>query len=188
MAGPSAVILGLTLGGPELPDAWTRDPKRDETEHAPQQSLAFRALDSTTGQPVPGVRIDLEAAEEQSHFYLGHFVTDARGQAEIRYPHGEFQYFDLWVNGSDYVPNIIRWKTLENGPLPAEYVFQAEPGRVIGGRLVDPAGQAIADAVIEILGPGMCQAVQRHLDPADGAGNTDNIQRGGIRRNRSVDC
>lgn len=147
------VVLGLTLGGPDLPQAWRREPKVVEAEHPPGNRLVFQAVDGDSGAPLAGFRLDLEGSEEQSHIIFGRSVTDASGRAELRYPAGDFRAFDIWVSRDGFVPKIVHWETRERGPLPAEYVYRAERGRQLGGRVIDAEGQPVVGAQITLGGP-----------------------------------
>ncbi len=149
----SEVIVGMAVGGRALPQAWrdspiTRYPKNDW-----QGELRFRAVDAVTGKTIPNMELRLEVAEPGVHSRIGTSRTDANGWANLRYPHADLNYITIWADHPNYVPRMIQWTRRQHGSFPKEYVYRAEPGLRIGGRVTDSEGHPLSGALVRIQGP-----------------------------------
>lgn len=149
----SEVIVGMAVGGPDLPAAWrdapiTRYPKNDW-----QGKLRFQAVNAVTGKPIRNVELRIEVAEPGVHSRIGTEYTDADGWATLRYPHADLNYITIWADHPEYVPRIIQWTRRQHGPFPTEFIYRAEPGVRIHGRVLNPAGEPLSGALVRLSGP-----------------------------------
>ena len=149
----SEIVVGMAVGGRNLPPAWrdtpiTRYPKNDW-----RGELRFRAVSATTGKPIDHMELRIEVAEPGVHSRIATEYTDRDGWATLRYPHGDLNYITIWADHPDFVPRIVQWTRRQHGPFPREYIYRAEPGVRIHGRVVNPTGEPLAGALVRIGGP-----------------------------------
>lgn len=149
----SEVIVGLAVGGTELPAEWRQTPPVREPEVAWQGRLRFRALNGVTGEPISRMELRLEVAEPGVHSRMASVYTDSQGWAELKYPHRELKYISIWADHAGFVPQMVQWTPRQHGPYPDEYIYKAEPGLRIAGRVTDGQGGAVAGAMVRIQGP-----------------------------------
>ena len=149
----SEVIVGMSVGGPELPVEWRETPIVRVPEVPWDGRLRFRAVDSETGEAIAGMRLRLEVAEPGAHCRIASYDTGADGWVEVRYPKAPLDYITLWANHDAYVPRIVQWTRRQHGEFPDEYVYRAEPGLMIQGRIVDEQERPVSGALVRIEGP-----------------------------------
>ncbi|MBX3746920.1 MAG: carboxypeptidase regulatory-like domain-containing protein [Verrucomicrobiae bacterium] len=154
-AGESAafVVVGMAVGGAELPAAWREEAVVPAVEAPWTGMLRFRAVDGESGEPIAGMRLRLELAEDGVHCRVATIDTDEEGWAEVRYPEAPLKSIGLWANHDRYVPRLIQWTRRQHGDFPEEYVYRAEPGERIAGRIEDEQGQPVRNALVRIEGP-----------------------------------
>ncbi|MGE3313426.1 MAG: carboxypeptidase-like regulatory domain-containing protein [Limisphaerales bacterium] len=149
----SEVIVGMSVGGPDLPVEWRDTPIVRVPEVPWDGRLRFRAVDQETGEAIAGMRLRLEVAEPGAHCRIASYETGADGWVEVRYPKAPLDYITLWANHDAYVPRIVQWTRRQHGEFPDEYVYRAEPGLTIQGRIVDDQERPVSGALVRIEGP-----------------------------------
>lgn len=152
-ASASEVVVGVAVGGTDLPGEWRETPIARGPEQDWKRRLRFKVVDRQTGRPVAGMRLRLEVAEEGAHCRIATHDTDATGTAELRFPDGPLTYLSIWANHDAYVPRFIQWTRRQHGDFPEEYLYRAEPGISVGGRIVDEQGKPVAEALVRLEGP-----------------------------------
>ncbi len=150
---PAEVVVGMAVGGRELPAEWRKTSPIQEPEQRWQAHVRFRAVDFATGQPIPDMTLRLEVAEEGVHSRISTYSTDKSGWATIKYPHRDLRYISIWANHDRYVPRFIQWTRHQHGAYPEEYVYRAEAGVRIAGRVEDQAGRPVAGSMVRLEGP-----------------------------------
>jgi beta-lactamase regulating signal transducer with metallopeptidase domain len=153
LSDASEVIVGMAHGGRVLPQAWQDTPISRYPKNDWKGELRLQALNAVTGKPISNLELRTEVAEPGVHSRIGTSHTDANGWATLKYPHADLNYITIWADHADYVPRLIQWTRSQHGPFPKEYVYRAEPGLRIGGRVTDPEGHPLSGALVRILGP-----------------------------------
>lgn len=149
----SAVIVGMAVGGRQLPAAWRETPIPRYPKNDWKGELQFRAVNAVTGKPIRNMELRMEVAEPGVHSRIGTQHTDADGRVTLRYPHADLNYLTIWADHPEYVPRIIQWTRRQHGPYPREYIYRAEPGIRIHGRVLDEAGAPLSGSLIRFHGP-----------------------------------
>ena len=149
----SELVFGISGGPANLPESWRTSPKILEPEADHTQSIAFTASDSTTETPIKNLHLRVEGADLDSHFFIGHFFTDRKGETSIKFPSGPLIYLTIWADADGYPPMIIQWDTRNHGPFPASYNYSIAPGIEIGGSIKNSAGAPVSGAEIRLQGP-----------------------------------
>ena len=149
----SEVIVGMAVGGPDLPAAWLEAPNTRYPKNDWQGALRFQALNAVTGKPIRHMELRIEVAEPGVHSRIGTEYTDSDGWATLLYPHADLSYITIWADHPDYVPRLIQWTRRQHGPYPREYTYRAEPGVRIHGRVVNQADEPLSGALVRIGGP-----------------------------------
>ena len=149
----SEVIVGMAVGGRDLPSAWLEAPITRYPQNDWQGSLRFQALDAVTGKPIRHMELRIEVAEPGVHSRIGTEYTDSGGWVTLRYPHADLNYITIWADHPDYVPRLIQWTRRQHGPYPREYTYRAEPGVRIHGRVVNQSNEPLSGALVRIGGP-----------------------------------
>ena len=150
---PTEVVVGMAVGGRELPAEWRKTPPIQIPAQQWSSHLRFRAVDSQTGKPIPNMKLRLEVADEGVHSRIGTYTTDRNGWANLNYPHPKLRYLSIWADHDHYAPRLIQWTPRQHGAYPAEYIYHAEAGESIHGVVEDPAGTSVAGALVRIDGP-----------------------------------
>ena len=100
--------------------------------------MTIICIDSASGAPVPGARI--EASVDGS---LQAFTTGAQGRGALSLPHEGLKYgLHLTVSAEGRVPLMKMWDAAAD--LPAEFTFRLQQGTTVGGRVEDAEGNPAA--------------------------------------------
>ena len=150
---PSEVVVGMAVGGSVLPSGWRETPPVQIPTEKWTSHLRFRAVDSKTGEAIPGMKLRLEVAEDGVHSRIGTYTTDRNGRADLHYPHPQLRYLSIWADHERYAPKSIQWTPRQHGAYPAEYLYQAEVGERIHGVVEDTTGTPVAGDIVRIDGP-----------------------------------
>ena len=122
---------------------------------APAGRLVIHAVDATTNQPLAGVEVS--SSDIVGGVYRGSKVvaTDPAGAATVAYePPIGMMVFDLTLRKPGYVPESMRFSGRERPVLiPPSIDFRLEPGRTLGGVVVDDAGRPVAGAAVRLSKP-----------------------------------
>jgi hypothetical protein len=149
----SEVVFGISGGSANLPEPWRASPKVLEPEVDRSQSIAFKASDRNTGNPIENLHLRVEGADLDSHFFVGRFFTNKDGSVSIEYPPGPLIYLTIWADADGYPPMIIQWDTRHHGPFPESYNYSISAGTEIGGTVKNKEGEPISRAEIRLQGP-----------------------------------
>jgi peroxiredoxin len=131
---------------PATPAVPAAAPAPAETNTA---SMRFRAVDSVTGAPLPGVRV--------RSWIKGVLTTDDTGSCAIsllKPKTVEFRY-EIAIIKDGYVAKTITWSTSRMdvfSDIPSEYTAKMEKAANIGGVLKSADGQPLAGAIIKFSG------------------------------------
>lgn len=126
-----------------IPRSTTQPTTRALAATRPSQQMLLTVLDASTGNPIPGAKIDYA-----SRLNTAHAVANDQGQVVINF-HGAK---DPWVTAHfpHYVGLTAQWRLQQHGPPPAQFTIRIEPGVAIGGKVVDDAAMPIAGAHVVI--------------------------------------
>ena len=150
---PSEVVVGMAVGGRELPPEWMETPPIQIPTQKWTSHLRFRAVDSKTGDPIPNMKLRLEAADDGVHSRIGTYTTDRNGWADLNYPNPQLRYLSIWADHERYAPKLIQWTPRQHGAYPSEYLYHAEAGERIHGVVEDTTGAPVDGALVRIDGP-----------------------------------
>lgn len=113
----------------------------------------IRFVDQTDGRPVAGGRVNAWLKSGESLSTWGTYQTDSTGAVLIRVPENQNLPLELAVVGTDHVPTWCSVQPRRAGGDASEAVeFNLAAGKVIGGRVVDEAGEPVEGAQVAISG------------------------------------
>ncbi len=117
-------------------------------------------VDAKTGKPIAGAPIEVILFHQGDRRALS-FNSDDQGRSTIEIPAGlAISAVVIESKPAGRVPVHYRWdKDPPPMRVPDRLTFRFHPGTVIGGRVVDESGRAIAGAKVEVLMP----ATQSHF-------------------------
>lgn len=120
------------------------------------EQLEFTVVRSDTGAPVADAKIGIRLYGEQLNVRRD-LTTGADGRAIFEYPDGD-QPVSFWsiVKHPGLVPYYVNFGRSLKGPLlPTRKTISMAPGQLVGGTIVDPAGQPVAGAQVSITVPAV---------------------------------
>lgn len=184
--GVAAVILGTAvwLGGSHLqpnevpaaksamfgPPAATQSaaaaPAQLRTAASPSTAshrFLLNVRDRESNQPISDARAlatfwnrgDVESSEEQR--------TGLDGSCEFVVPDKPFRGFQVWLSATGYVPVVMNWARHEFADSDLLYTCRLTQGTVLFGEVRDEAGQPVADAKVQLSGPGTDMARRENI-------------------------
>ncbi|MEM1059289.1 MAG: carboxypeptidase-like regulatory domain-containing protein [Verrucomicrobiota bacterium] len=111
-----------------------------------EMEMTVLVNDAATGAPIPGADVRVIVAEGSARA-----VTGSTGEAVAPLPKTSTSYLTVTVSHPLYVPTRARWY-LKNGtfPVPDTYALELEPGKTIGGQVVNAEGEPVSDAVVSL--------------------------------------
>ena len=112
--------------------------------------LALTVVDRRTGQPLPGVQLDITV-----NGAVRKGTTDQAGKYVIDRPDAEPRSVLIKARSDGFVPVDVSWNYRRGIPItpPASYTLRLEPGTTIGGLVRDPDGRPIHGATVYVLVP-----------------------------------
>ncbi len=123
------------------PEEWPDDIATEVRPHTLQLTL----IDKETGKPIPEVKVRYIGADESGKFG-GRDVTDANGVVAFNLPSNKLQHLGMAIRMPGYIPMGARW----SGTVPAKAILLMERGTVIGGKVVDDAGEPVVGAKVHL--------------------------------------
>lgn len=147
----SYTLDALTLEqGEPLPELVESGPNGSWPVVAPAIVREFRVVDDAEGGPIAGARINVWLKEGEKQLVWGTYESDADGRLQVRVPGARNLPLRLIAIGREHMPAAF-----ELPPHSSDGVDQSAPlklrrGKVIGGRVVNPAGTGIADVSVTI--------------------------------------
>ena len=78
------------------------------------------------------------------------FTTSSQGIADVRWPTQKIEQFEIAVSKDDYSPRKMIWDFGAGDQVPAHYTVKLTASVHIGGYVVDPEGNPIAEATVSL--------------------------------------
>ncbi|HBJ88265.1 MAG TPA: hypothetical protein DDZ88_31300 [Verrucomicrobiales bacterium] len=132
--------------------------------------LETRFVHAQTGKPVPEVKVHFGInGEERTEL-----VSDANGVLRIPLPKEEVQSLRYWGMKSGFVMQRVGWSR-RGDPLKLPEVYETklfQAGKPIGGTIVDPAGNPVVDAKVEVTHTGRATRLDVFSDVHDHGNGT----------------
>ncbi|QVL34267.1 sigma-70 family RNA polymerase sigma factor [Telmatocola sphagniphila] len=150
------------------PDTAIESNESDHNQEAKKENpkpgtseMTFKVLDES-GKPLAGAELEFSvwAGEGEK---IPKCKTNSDGVAVIRRPN-EIQTLRVWCSATGYATLFRGWETGttdQNNPLPETFTFPMKKGISIGGRVVDPKENGIANVRIEAI----CEKYAPHKFP-----------------------
>jgi RNA polymerase sigma factor (sigma-70 family) len=118
------------------------------TAHPNQRLLAFRVVDARTGEGISNARVVRSIWAEGNVMDADDLVTDSTGACRIYYPSGTGR-LDVGAIQQGYPARFATWPAEGLPDIPPDYTLcLTRVTNSIGGRIVDPQGQAVAGATV----------------------------------------
>jgi hypothetical protein len=137
----SAILFSLATARPAR--AQTRPASDNDVPEVHPHRLILTIIDKETRKPLVGVKVRYIGDDGPKRFG-GRGETDAAGAYEFRLPTNKLTYLGYAIRMTGYIPMAMRWR----GTVPAAYTLEMERGQVIGGTVVDDAGQPVVGAKV----------------------------------------
>lgn len=117
------------------------------------RTMQVQVLDEA-GQPLSGANVHVSIWEMDGarNYANRDYVTDELGRADVARPQ-RLQIMRLWPAKDGYVPMFVNFSRVEHevGQLiPDEYKFRLQTGQRLSGRVVDPQGDGVLDANVQV--------------------------------------
>jgi len=107
-------------------------------------------VETNTDQAVAGARVKVTAKDGVNRVWLGDFVADKQGKAQMLCPRDRFDSFAATVIAKGHQTAMVRLSATEPEVLLKELTIKLEHGTEIGGKIVDDSQQPIAGAAIRV--------------------------------------
>jgi protocatechuate 3,4-dioxygenase beta subunit len=129
------------------------------------------------GKPISGAQVSANIDGKTSKV-----ATHSDGHAQIPPPRQPNSAFTIAVHVNGLVDKSADWRNRRADPIPPTYTMKLEAGTMIRGKVVDDAGQPVADATVELWiskqSPNARERYSRNtsvLTSADGIWSLDGI-------------
>jgi beta-lactamase regulating signal transducer with metallopeptidase domain/thiol-disulfide isomerase/thioredoxin len=154
MFRPASALASAPEASLTDPDTHLRLESGDEPDHPRPKALRFTVVRSDNGQPVPGARVEVKMYD-QGPAINRDLTTDASGAATFEYPDGAEPVF-LWAMARK--PGLVTYyvdfgRNLAPAALPKEKTIRMDPGKKVGGKIVDAEGKPVGGAKLSITIP-----------------------------------
>ena len=151
----AAVFMTDARGGksllPNMTPAADVTPAADASApEAGMRTMRFRVTD-TEGEPIPGAAIHLGIWSPDSVKPNRDYVCGPDGDAMLALPR-RIDILRIWTSAPGRVPTFTHWERQRKADriIPAQFTVILPKGTAIGGEVVDPEGQAISGARVEV--------------------------------------
>jgi len=117
-----------------------------DAQPPPEMEMTVRLVDAKTGAYIAGAEVRVVSAESSAKVH-----TDQKGAARAGLAKKQTDYLTVTASHPLYVPTRARWyKKDESFPVPPDFELTLEPGRTIGGQVVNDKGEPVSDAVVSL--------------------------------------
>lgn len=120
-------------------------PAADEVKELRPHRLVLTIIDKETRKPLNNVKVRYIGDDGPQRFG-GRGETNAAGMYEFYLPTNRLKYLGYAIRMPGYIPMAMRWRDT----VPAIYTLEMEHGQVIGGTVVDDAGQPVVGAKVTL--------------------------------------
>jgi hypothetical protein len=149
-------------------------------------------VQNETGQPLEGASVQTSFRGEQRRPALTNlnrtFTTSAHGMTDVLWPVQKFEQFELLISKDDYSPRKVLWDRKSGDDIPGSYTVRLKSSVHVGGFVVDPEGNPVADAMVTLSrfwtsgdsapyrkGEEAAFPTQRHITGTDGRWTARNL-------------
>lgn len=129
-------------------------PSGEKPQNSRPDALRFTVVRSDTGRPVVAAKVSVKMYGAKSNVNQ-ELTTNDKGEARFEYPAGDEAVY-LWamVRKPGLVPYYVGFgRDLIPAVLPTEKTIRMDPGKKVGGKVVDPDGNPVAGAQLSITMP-----------------------------------
>jgi uncharacterized GH25 family protein len=147
MAEPTLFLVGVTLDPLRPGQRPDNSPDLEVGDSVLTQSLAL-SIRTTEEQPIPFATIRAQFRHKPAAgnpIVYKTLLTDAFGELSLKIAPSELVRLEISASHEDYAPRKMVWDVSSGEVIPATHVFRLAPGIAIGGTIVDPANQPIAN-------------------------------------------
>jgi peroxiredoxin/protocatechuate 3,4-dioxygenase beta subunit len=126
-----------------------------ELEQVASREMVVEVVDSKTREPVAGVELKLTAQMGKTTF-KSTTKSDEKGIARVLVPVQAAKYLNMASKKEEYAPMAARWPVdwSQEGTArtlaPDKFTFVMQKGTLIGGKVVDDAGQSVEGATVTL--------------------------------------
>lgn len=121
-------------------------------------NLAFVALES--GKPIPNVQVEYWGWADQK-FTRKNLMSNRLGDCNIEIPQNTTK-LELFIRSEGFADSCLSWQPERGSKVPDRYTVKMARPVLIGGYVVDPEGQAVAEARV---GFGFLEDLQLEANP-----------------------
>jgi beta-lactamase regulating signal transducer with metallopeptidase domain/uncharacterized GH25 family protein len=130
------------------------------------QVMDFRMINAETKEPIPDVTLELQFTGKGIEFQdVKIQKTDADGWSRIRLPDLPTTEVRVYPSKEGFVPLRVYWGANPYPVIPKSITIPLEPGKVIGGTILNEAGEPISDVTVTIHYWGDSASLNPHLRP-----------------------
>jgi beta-lactamase regulating signal transducer with metallopeptidase domain len=151
-ARPAVFIAAVTLDPLKPGEGPDNTPDLEEADPPLTGHLKLIVQDAE-GHPIAGAAVEthfegtnsLERATFQKSF-----TTDKTGVADVRRPGEGLTRLEVTASKDGYASRRIIWNTKVGDTIPASYTVKLRGGVTVGGLVVDPDGNPVPEAAVEL--------------------------------------
>jgi thiol-disulfide isomerase/thioredoxin len=162
----SATEPSATLAADAGPEAAAEPKDGEKPQRSRPDALRFTVVRSDTGRPVVTAKVSVKMYGAKSNINR-ELTTNDKGEATFDYPAGdEAVYLSALVRKPGLVPYYVGFgRDLIPAVLPTEKTIRMDPGKKVGGKVVDPDGKPVPGAQLSITMPATDtpSAIHYHL-------------------------
>jgi hypothetical protein len=146
-AVPTEAATAATPAVPQQPEV---PPSKVEADGEHLQVI----VQNEQGQALEGAAVRTLIRVERGSVPLTNFnrnfTTTSQGLADVLWPKQKFEQLELVVSKDDYASRKMVWDLKTGDAIPPTYAVKLKGGVHVGGYVVDPEGNALADATVSL--------------------------------------
>jgi beta-lactamase regulating signal transducer with metallopeptidase domain/thiol-disulfide isomerase/thioredoxin len=162
----SAMERSATEAADAGPEAVSEPTSGEKPQRSRPDALRFTVVRSDTGRPVVTAKVSVKMYGAKPNINR-ELTTNDKGEATFEYPAGdEVVYLWALVKKPGLVPYYVGFgRDLVPAVLPTEKTIRMDPGKKVGGKIVDPEGNPVPGVQLSITMPATDtpSAIHYHL-------------------------